>query len=48
MDIDEDDALSSNRAEQSTVATSSGFNVQVDYGSLTDDLKEVSNKNFNY
>ncbi|CAB4426787.1 unnamed protein product [Rhizophagus irregularis] len=40
MDIDEDDVLSSNRAGPSSAATGSGWNVQVDYSSLTDDLKE--------
>jgi hypothetical protein len=44
MDIDEDDVLSSNRAGPSSAATSSGWNVQVDYDSLTDDLKEVGKK----
>jgi len=42
MDIDEDDVLSSNRAGQSSTATNFGWNVQVDYSSLTDDLKEVN------
>ena len=46
MDIDEDDTLTSNRAEQSSAATRSGWNVQVDYSSLIDDLKEVNNKIF--
>lgn len=44
MDIDEDDVLSSNRAGPSSTATSSGWNVQVDYSSLTDDLKEVNRR----
>jgi hypothetical protein len=46
MDVDEDDIVLSNRAEQSSLATSSGWNIQVDYSSLIDDLKEVSNKIF--
>ena len=41
MDIDEDDILSSNRAGPSSSAIGSGWNVQVDFNSLTDDLKEV-------
>jgi len=40
MDIDDDDILSSNRAGPSSATGSSGWNVQVDYNSLTDDLKE--------
>lgn len=44
MDIDDDDVLSSNRAGPSSAATSSGWNVQVDYCSLTDDLKEVNKR----